>query len=129
MDPKIKVCLELSRHQFNGIKSKVSKIESHASGEMEVTQTRCLLLIGQINELITEKIDQGASSVEQIRTKINKWNDEVTDEINNLKDLNEHFCSRKESKKNTTRLNKARKMSQSIDNRIQRTLKEIQHRS
>jgi hypothetical protein len=95
---------------------------------MAFYQTDCLEQIEKITSLIDEKLESGASTVEQLKSKINTWNDVLTTNINHMKDENQNSYQGKIANKNTTQLRKARTKSISIDNRIQKSLTKMQRK-
>jgi hypothetical protein len=128
MDQELSVTLELSRADFNTIRNQIRKVDCEKSPEMAFYQTDCLEQIEKITSLIDEKLESGASTVEQLKSKINTWNDVLTTNINHMKDENQNSYQGKIANKNTTQLRKARTKSISIDNRIQKALTKMQRK-
>ena len=120
--------LELQKIDFGTISTKVRRVECGENEEMSRIKGETMSQLTEIDTILEEKIDQGASNVDQIKSKINALNDNVTENINHLKDLNEQNPSlgHKTSKKNSSALRQARKASQGIDNRFQAALRKLQ---
>ena len=128
MDQKLSVTLELSRADYNTIANQIRKVDCEKSSLMSLAQTDSLMQIEKITSLIDEKLESGASTVEQLKSKINTWNDILTININHMKDENKNSYQGKIANKNTTQLRKARTKSISIDNRIQKALTKMQRK-
>lgn len=120
--------LELQKIDFGTISTKVRRVECGENEEMSRIKGETMSQLTEIDTILEEKIDQGASNVNQIKSKINALNDSVTKNVNSLKKLNQQHTSfdRKTSKKNASTLRQARKASQGIDNRFQAALRKLQ---
>ena len=112
--------LELQRIDFGTIGVKVRRVECGENEEMSQIKGETMSQLLEIDTILEEKFNQGASNVDQIKSKINALNDKVTENINHLKDLNEQTRSlgHKTSKKNSSALRQARKASQEIDKEL-----------
>ena len=120
--------LELQKIDFSTIAVKVRRVECGENEEMSRIKGETMSQLAEIDTILEEKINQGASNVNQIKSKINALNDSVTKNVNSLKKLNQQHTSfdRKTSKKNASALRQARKASQGIDNRFQAALRKLQ---
>ena len=118
--------LELTRIDFDLIKSKLMKVNCESNDEMGQIKLKTLLDLTRIDKNLETKIENGATNVDRLKRQINDLNDSTTENINHLKDLNLTINNRKAAKKNTQLLTKSRKASQRTDNRIQAALRKLQ---
>ena len=123
---EIKPMLELTRIEFDLIKSKLMKVNCESNDEMGQIKLNTLLDLARIDKNLETKIENGATNVDRLKRQINDLNDSTTENINHLKDLNLTIKNRKAAKKNTQLLTKSRKASQRTDNRIQAALRKLQ---
>jgi len=123
---EIKPMLELTRIEFDLIKSKLMKVNCESNDEMGQIKLQTLLDLTRIDKNLETKIENGATNVDRLKRQINDLNDSTTENINHLKDLNLTINNRKAAKKNTQLLTKSRKASQRTDNRIQAALRKLQ---
>ena len=123
---EIKPMLELTRIEFDLIKSKLMKVNCESNDEMGQIKLQTLLDLTRIDKNLETKIENGATNVDRLKRQINDLNDSTTENINHLKDLNLTINNRKVARKNTQLLTKSRKASQRTDNRIQAALRKLQ---
>ena len=123
---EIKPMLELTRIDFDNLSSKIMKVKCENNEEMGAIKLEALTDLLEINQMLSDKIKNGATNVDRLKDKINTLNDATTQNINHLLKLNETLSNSNFVKKNKKSLHRARKASQSIDNRVQKALRKLQ---
>ena len=124
---EIRPMLELTRIDFDNLSSKIMKVKCEDNMGMGEIKKQSLFELLEIKELLSEKIDGSKiTNVDRLKGRINKLNDSTTQNINHLLDLNESLSNKDYVMKNKKNLRRARKCSQSIDNRVQKALRKFQ---
>lgn len=123
---EIKPMLELTRVDFGNVSSKIMKVKCEDNEKMGEIKLEALTDLLEIKTILDEKIKNGATNVDRLKDRINKLNDRTTSNITRLKDENKTLSDSNFAKKNRKLLQRARKASQSIDNRLQKALRKKQ---
>ena len=94
---EIKPMLELTRIDFGNLSSKIMKVKCENNEEMGAIKLEALTDLLEIDQMLSDKIKNGATNVDRLKDKINTLNDATTQNINHLLKLNEtlsnsNFC-------------------------------------